>query len=101
MRKAHIEVEGRLMGHILTEFLQQTSHCCFRGHSCFSREIIFANIDKVVQYEEYFGMFFEFYSSSAKESKILVEIIQSFAKLVMILALLKVTKDSGWMFELL
>ena len=70
LRKAHIEVEGRLMGHILTEFLQQTSHCCFRGHSCISREMIFAIIDKVVTYiyVQYFGMFFEFYSSSAKES---------------------------------
>ena len=66
------------MGHILTEFLQQTSHCCFRGHSCISKEMIFAIIDKVVTYiyVQYFGMFFEFYSSSAKESIVLVEVIQ-------------------------
>ena len=40
--------------------------------------MIFAIIDKVVTYiyVQYFGMFFEFNSSSAKESIVLVEVIQ-------------------------
>ena len=40
--------------------------------------IIIIIIDKVVTYiyVQYFGMFFEFYSSSAKESIIVVEVIQ-------------------------